>query len=46
MEKATAPFQLRPGEWNGETSMVLCLGESLFSCGGTDLSGQTERYCR
>ena len=28
------PFSLRPGEWTDDTSMALCLAESLIECGG------------
>ena len=40
------PFHLRAGEWTDDTSMALCLGESLLTCGGFDLRDQIERYCR
>jgi ADP-ribosylglycohydrolase len=30
------PFHLNPGEWTDDTSMALCLAESLVECGGFD----------
>jgi ADP-ribosyl-[dinitrogen reductase] hydrolase len=40
------PFRLRPGEWTDDTSMALCLAESLVECGGFDPVDQLERYVR
>jgi ADP-ribosylglycohydrolase len=40
------PFRLRPGEWTDDTSMALCLAESLAECGGFDAPDQMERYVR
>ncbi len=40
------PFRLRPGEWTDDTSMALCLGDSLLACAGFDARDQAERYCR
>jgi ADP-ribosyl-[dinitrogen reductase] hydrolase len=40
------PFRLQPGEWTDDTSMALCLAESLVSTGGFDPVDQLERYCR
>lgn len=40
------PFDLRPGEWTDDTSMALCLAESLVECGGFDPVDQLERYVR
>ena len=40
------PFRLQPGEWTDDTSMALCLGESLLECRGFDARDQMERYCR
>ena len=40
------PFGLKPGQWTDDTSMALCLGESLLACGGFDARDQMERYCR
>ena len=39
-------FHLAPGEWTDDTSMALCLAESLIERGGFDLSDQLERYLR
>jgi len=30
------PFGLAPGEWTDDTSMALCLAESLVECSGFD----------
>jgi len=38
------PFGLRPGEWTDDTSMALCLAESLLDRGGLDLEDQLRRY--
>ena len=40
------PFGLRPGQWTDDTSMALCLAESLIECGGFDARDQMERYVR
>jgi ADP-ribosyl-[dinitrogen reductase] hydrolase len=40
------PFGLRPGEWTDDTSMALCLAESLIERGGFDPVDQLERYVR
>lgn len=40
------PFSLKPGEWTDDTSMALCLAESLIHCGGFDARDQMERYVR
>jgi ADP-ribosyl-[dinitrogen reductase] hydrolase len=40
------PFALRPGEWTDDTSMALCLAESLVEKGGFDARDQMERYVR
>lgn len=40
------PFDLEPGQWTDDTSMALCLAESLIECGGFDARDQAERYCR
>jgi ADP-ribosyl-[dinitrogen reductase] hydrolase len=40
------PFYLKPGEWTDDTSMALCLAESLIERGGFDAKDQMERYCR
>ncbi|MEM1250239.1 MAG: ADP-ribosylglycohydrolase family protein [Acidobacteriota bacterium] len=38
------PFALQPGQWTDDTSMALCLAESLIHCKGTDLRDQMGRY--
>ena len=38
------PFGLKPGEWTDDTSMALCLAESLIATGGFDPVDQCERY--
>ncbi len=40
------PFNLQPGEWTDDTSMALCLGESLLTCGGINLIDQLHRYIK
>ncbi len=39
------PFKLQPGEWTDDTSMALCLAESLVEKDGFALD-QMERYCK
>ena len=39
------PFQLEAGQWTDDTSMALCLAESLIECTGFDPLDQLERYC-
>jgi ADP-ribosyl-[dinitrogen reductase] hydrolase len=38
------PFNLLPGEWTDDTSMALCLAESLIACKGFDPVDQLQRY--
>ncbi len=40
------PFRLKPGQWTDDTSMALCLAESLVECRRFDLKDQAERYVR
>jgi len=40
------PFRLKPGEWTDDTSMALCLAESLVEKKGHDAIDQLERYVR
>ncbi len=40
------PFELEKGEWTDDTSMALCLAESLLACNGMDARDQMERYTR
>ncbi len=41
---AGGKFHLDPGEWSDDTSMALCLAESLLESGGFDARDQMERY--
>jgi ADP-ribosyl-[dinitrogen reductase] hydrolase len=38
------PFRLEPGAWTDDTSMALCLAESLLDTGAVDLADQLRRY--
>lgn len=38
------PFGLQPGQWTDDTSMALCLAESLIARGGFDARDQMTRY--
>ena len=40
------PFHLKPGQWTDDTSMALCLAESLLECRGFDLRDQADQYVR
>ena len=40
------PFDLQKGQWTDDTSMGLCLAESLIHCGGFDAADQMNRYVR
>jgi hypothetical protein len=40
------PFHLEPGQWTDDTSMALCLAESLIERQGFDPVDQLERYLR
>ena len=40
------PHRLQPGEWTDDTSMALCLAQSLFESGGFDATDQMRRYVR
>lgn len=40
------PFVLKAGQWTDDTSMALCLAESLLECQGFDAKDQMERYLR
>ncbi len=40
------PFNLEPGQWTDDTSMALCLAESLIKKKGFDPLDQMERYVR
>lgn len=40
------PFQLKAGEWTDDTSMALCLAQSLIEKGGFDPQDQMQRYVK
>lgn len=40
------PFGLEPGQWTDDTSMALCLAESLVDRAGHDPADQMRRYVR
>ena len=40
------PFDLAPGEWTDDTSMALCLADSLLAAGRLDAGDLIERFCR
>lgn len=40
------PFDLVAGEWTDDTSMALCLAESLTTCGEFDARDRMQRYVR
>lgn len=40
------PFRLQPGQWTDDTSMALCLAESLVECRGFNPHDQLRRYLR
>lgn len=40
------PFNLQPGQWTDDTSMALCLAESLIECQGFDPKHQLKKYVR
>jgi ADP-ribosyl-[dinitrogen reductase] hydrolase len=40
------PFGLQPGQWTDDTSMALCLAESLTGKHSFDPADQMDRYCR
>lgn len=39
------PFRLRPGEWTDDTSMALCIAQSLIHCGKFDAENIMNRFC-
>lgn len=40
------PFGLEPGQWTDDTSMALCLADSIVTVGGLDVVDQLRRYVR
>lgn len=39
-------FGVQPGQWTDDTSMALCLADSLIRCQGFDPADQMQRYLR
>jgi len=37
-------FNLEPGQWTDDTSMALCLAQSLIECKGFDAANQMDKY--
>ena len=44
--RAAGRFRLQPGQWTDDTSMALCLAESLVERSGFVVANQMERYVR
>lgn len=44
--RSGGPFNLQAGQYTDDTSMALCLADSLIACKGLDLEDQIERYVR
>lgn len=40
------PFNLKAGQWTDDTSMALCLADSLIACDRLDERDLLERFCR
>ena len=40
------PFRLKAGQWTDDTSMAICLAESLIECKGFNSTDQLERYLK
>ena len=40
------PFRLEPGQWTDDTSMALCLADSLVALGAFDPGDQMDRFLR
>ena len=40
------PFKLKAGQWTDDTSMALCLANSLITCQGMNPKDQMDRYLR
>jgi ADP-ribosylglycohydrolase len=40
------PFALEPGQWTDDTSMAMCLADSLLECDGFDPVDQLKKYVR
>ena len=39
-------FHLKPGQWTDDTSLALCLAESLIKCDGFNGADQLRRFLR
>jgi len=44
--RAGGPFKLQAGQWTDDTTMALCLGQSLIDCQGMDAKDQMDKYFR
>ena len=40
------PYRLQPGQWTDDTSMAICLAESLVTCDGFNAGHQMDLYVR
>src|ERR1700754_2398601 len=40
------PFRLQPGQWTDDTSMALCLADSLLACDGLNQHDLMQRFLR
>lgn len=40
------PFNLQAGQWTDDTSMALCLADSLLACQGHNAKDQVDSYIR
>ena len=40
------PFDLAPGQWTDDTSIALCLADSLIACGGLNTTDLMQRFLR
>ncbi|WP_456686979.1 ADP-ribosylglycohydrolase family protein [Bradyrhizobium sp. P5_C11_2] len=40
------PFNLKVGQWTDDTSMALCLADSILACDSLDERDLMERFCR
>ena len=38
--------KLKAGQWTDDTSLALCLAQSLIDCNGFDAKDQMQKYCR
>lgn len=44
--RSGGPHRVEAGQWTDDTSMALCLAESLIECGGFDPVDQLRRYLK